>query len=272
MFVNNIVIGELNEIRNHKRIIDFSSNPTIEKKYNALPTSLKRIVNNVILELCENKEHTGYNLKKTLEWIKFDKVKLRDLYKEILHASFYIDFENLLELSDEEYEQSSDEEYFGLQLNKLERKVNKKLTSPHIKDKDSDFSLVIDALCKMYLISPRLIYDGFGEIYVINEKYLDANVLKEINTHINFKKEQIWNTKLYYEKCQEIVSQYISKTEKVYEVKYATFIKYGGYQLLSNSKKVAVNGLINDLYELELDEDFEFVEQDYIEKKLPILR
>ena len=56
MFVNNIVIGELNEIRNHKRIIDFSSNPTIEKKYNALPTSLKRIVNNVILELCENKE------------------------------------------------------------------------------------------------------------------------------------------------------------------------------------------------------------------------
>jgi len=263
-----IIIGDQEELRNYKRDLDFTENSRIESMYHGLPVEFQEIVTKMICTLDGDENKVGYNLKQVLNWIKSsevesDRIKLRDVYRTIVEAGGYIDIGELI-FVDESDEEISEKEFLELQIAKLEHALDKKKRNKKIREQALE-NTAIKALCDMYMVSPNLVYEGEGEVYLVNERYLQDKVLKELRSKMKFNKEQIWSTKRFFDKCQQIIDELNPNGEKVYEVKYARIKKHGGYEFLREPMKTAVNDLIEDLYNLDVDIRDQFVFQKYVE-------
>lgn len=249
------MIGTEKEVRDFSRIVDFGEKKEIQKKYESLKSNYKACVDRIILKLNKgNEEFFGYNLNRFLLANKYtnSQFTLSKIGKALF--SKYNQFVDDISLWDDiEYE----EHFFEKKIDSY--KKNRTLNP------DNELSQsIINTICSDLLCDIDLLTTGIGKVWEINELYYDKFVQNdefwELVTE-NF--DETWNAKL----CLEFFEKYLQKNGKLLQdqpvliEQWAVLTYSGKYQMLkprntnaSNEKQEAIDMLIEDLYNIQLEE------------------
>lgn len=249
------MIGTEKEVRDFSRIVDFGEKKEIQKKYESLKSNYKACVDRIILKLNKgNEEFFGYNLNRFLLANKYtnSQFTLSKIGKALF--SKYNQFVDDISLWDDiEYE----EHFFEKKIDSY--KKNRTLNP------DNELSQsIINTICSDLLCDINLLTTGIGKVWEINELYYDKftqdDEFWELVTE-NF--DETWNTKL----CLEFFEKYLQKAGKLLQdqpvlvEQWAVLTYSGKYQMLkprntsaSNEKQEAIDMLIEDLYNIQLEE------------------